>query len=80
MNHFYTNYFDRDDTPAEEIQEQTFYNDTSLNLRAEYQKLINNKTLIKKFGENSRLLVEKNFSDQKISSDFQIFFKKQMLK
>ena len=38
------------------------------------QKLINNKTLIKKFGENSRLLVEKNFSDQKISSDFQIFF------
>ena len=44
------------------------------------QKLINNKTLIKKFGENSRLLVEKNFSDQKISSDFQIFFKKLMLK
>ena len=31
MNHFYTNYFDREDTPEEEIQEQTFYNDTSLN-------------------------------------------------
>jgi outer membrane receptor for ferrienterochelin and colicins len=46
LNHFYTNYFDRDDTPAEEIQEQTFYNDTSLNLRAEYQKLINNKSYI----------------------------------
>ena len=44
------------------------------------QKLINNKTLIKKFGENSRLLVEKNFSDQKISSDFRLFFKKLMLK
>ena len=46
LNHFYTNYFDRDDTPAEEIQEQTFYNDTSLNLRAEYQKLINNKSYL----------------------------------
>lgn len=46
MNHFYTNYFDRDDTPIEEIQEQTFYNDTSLNLRAEYQKLINNKSYL----------------------------------
>ena len=43
MNHFYTNYFDREDTPLEEIQEQTFYNDTSLNLRAEYQKLISTK-------------------------------------
>ena len=46
LNHFYTNYFDRDDTPAEEIQEQTFYNDTSLNLRVEYQKLINNKSYL----------------------------------
>ena len=46
MNHFYTNYFDREDTPVEEIQEQTFYNDTSLNLRAEYQKLISTKLYI----------------------------------
>ena len=46
MNHFYTNYFDRDDTPIEEIQEQTFYNDTSLNLRAEYQKLVSNKSYL----------------------------------
>ena len=46
LNHFYTNYFDRDDIPTEEIQEQTFYNDTSLNLRAEYQKLINNKSYL----------------------------------
>ena len=46
LNHFYTNYFDRDNTPTEEIQEQTFYNDTSLNLRAEYQKLINNKSYL----------------------------------
>ena len=46
MNHFYTNYFDREDTPVEEIQEQTFYNDTSLNLRAEYQKLISTKSYI----------------------------------
>ena len=46
MNHFYTNYFDRKDTPAEEIQEQTFYNDTSLNLRAEYQKLISTKSYL----------------------------------
>ena len=29
MNHFYTNYFDREDTPVEENQEQTYYNDTS---------------------------------------------------
>ena len=43
MNHFYTNYFDREDTPIEEIQEQTFYNDTSFNLRVEYQKLVSNK-------------------------------------
>ena len=46
MNHFYTNYFDREDTPVEEIQEQTFYNDTSLNLRAEYQKLISTKSYL----------------------------------
>jgi len=46
MNHFYTNYFDREDTPLEEIQEQTFYNDTSLNLRAEYQKLVSNKSYL----------------------------------
>ena len=46
MNHFYTNYFDREDAPEEEIQEQTFYNDTSLNLRAEYQKLISNKSYL----------------------------------
>ena len=46
MNHFYTNYFDREDVPEEEIQEQTFYNDTSLNLRAEYQKLISNKSYL----------------------------------
>ena len=46
MNHFYTNYFDREDTPLEEIQEQTFYNDTSLNLRAEYQKLISTKSYL----------------------------------
>ena len=46
MNHFYTNYFDREDTPEEEIQEQTFYNDTSLNLRAEYQKLISTKSYL----------------------------------
>ncbi|MDC3013550.1 TonB-dependent receptor [Candidatus Marinimicrobia bacterium] len=46
MNHFYTNYFDREDTPVEEIQEQTYYNDTSLNLRAEYQKLISTKSYI----------------------------------
>ena len=46
MNHFYTNYFDRKDTPAEEIQEQTFYNDISLNLRAEYQKLISTKSYL----------------------------------
>ena len=46
LNHFYTNYFDRDDIPTEEIQEQTFYNDTSLNLRAEYQKLISNKSYL----------------------------------
>ena len=57
MNHFYTNYFDRDDTPLEEIQEQTFYNDTSLNLRAEYQKLINNKSYLI-FG--SDLILEKS--------------------
>ncbi len=46
MNHFYTNYFDREDTPVEEIQEKTFYNDTSLNLRAEYQKLISTKSYL----------------------------------
>ena len=46
MNHFYTNYFDREDTPVEEIQQQTFYNDTSLNLRAEYQKLISTKSYL----------------------------------
>ena len=46
MNHFYTNYFDREDTPVEENQEQTFYNDTSLNLRAEYQKLISTKSYL----------------------------------
>ena len=46
MNHFYTNYFDREDTPVEEIQEQTFCNDTSLNLRAEYQKLISTKSYL----------------------------------
>ena len=43
------------------------------------QKLINNRTLIKKFGENSRLLVEKNFSDQKLAQTSG-FFKKLMLK
>ena len=67
MNHFYTNYFDRDDTPIEEIQEQTFYNDTSLNLRAEYQKLINNKSYLI-FGsdlilEQSNISIYKNVYD-----------------
>ena len=67
MNHFYTNYFDRDDTPIEEIQEQTFYNDTSLNLRAEYQKLINNKSYLI-FGsdlilEQSDISIYKNIYD-----------------
>ena len=46
MNHFYTSYFDRNDTPSEELQEDTFYNDSSLNLRAEYQKLISNKSYL----------------------------------
>ena len=67
MNHFYTNYFDRDDTPIEEIQEQTFYNDISLNLRAEYQKLINNKSYLI-FGsdlilEQSDISIYKNIYD-----------------
>ncbi len=44
MNHFYTHYYDRGDTPFEEIQDDTFYDDDSLNLRAEYQKLLNNKS------------------------------------
>ena len=67
MNHFYTNYFDREDTPAEEIQEQTFYNDTSLNLRAEYQKLISTKSYII-FGsdiilEQSNISIYRNIYD-----------------
>ena len=67
MNHFYTNYFDREDTPVEEIQEQTFYNDTSLNLRAEYQKLISTKSYII-FGsdiilEQSNISIYRNIYD-----------------
>ncbi len=44
INHFYTHYNDRSDTPEDENQDDTFYNDISLNLRAEYQKLFNNQS------------------------------------
>ena len=43
INHFYTYYEDREDTPESEKQHDTYYNDLSINLRAEYQWLINNK-------------------------------------
>ena len=46
INHFYTYYNDRSDTPEDENQDDTFYNDTSLNLRAEYQKLFNNQSYL----------------------------------
>lgn len=46
INHFYTHYEDRGDTPEDEIQDDTFYNDTSLNLRTEYQKLFNDKSYL----------------------------------
>ena len=46
INHFYTHYFDRKDTPSIENQDDTFYNDSSLNLRAEYQKLFNNQSYL----------------------------------
>jgi outer membrane receptor for ferrienterochelin and colicins len=46
INHFYTYYQDRDDTPEGEDQDDTFYNDTSLNIRAEYQKLFNDKSYL----------------------------------
>ena len=46
INHFYTHYQDRGDTPEDEIQDDTFYNDTSLNLRTEYQKLFNDKSYL----------------------------------
>ena len=46
INHFYTHYQDRDDTPEDERQDDTFYNDTSLNLRTEYQKLFNDRSYL----------------------------------
>ena len=46
MNNFYTHYHDRGDTPLEEEQEDTFYNDTSLNIRAELQKLLSNSSYL----------------------------------
>ena len=46
INHFYTYYQDRNDTPEGEGQDDTFYNDTSLNIRAEYQKLFNDKSYL----------------------------------
>jgi len=46
INHFYTHYQDRNDTPEGEYQDDTFYNDTSLNIRAEYQKLFNDKSYL----------------------------------
>jgi|TARA_B110000240_G_scaffold93337_1_gene105939 outer membrane cobalamin receptor len=46
INHFYTHYQDRGDTPEDESQDDTFYNDTSLNLRTEYQKLFNDKSYL----------------------------------
>ena len=46
INHFYTHYQDRHDTPENESQDDTFYNDTSLNLRTEYQKLFNDKSYL----------------------------------
>ena len=46
INHFYTHYQDRHDTPENESQDDTFYNDTSLNLRIEYQKLFNDKSYL----------------------------------
>ena len=46
INHFYTHYFDRKDTPSIENQDDTFYNDSSLNLRTEYQKLFNNQSYL----------------------------------
>ena len=46
INHFYTHYQDRSDTPEDESQDDTFYNDTSLNLRTEYQKLFNDKSYL----------------------------------
>ena len=46
INHFYTYYQDRNDTPEDEGQDDTFYNDTSLNIRAEYQKLFNDKSYL----------------------------------
>ena len=46
INHFYTHYQDRSDTPEDESQDDTFYNDISLNLRAEYQKLFNDKSYL----------------------------------
>ena len=46
INHFDTHYYDRPDTPDDENQDDTFYNDTSLNLRTEYQKLFNNQSYL----------------------------------
>ena len=46
VNHFYTHYHDRGDTPLEERQEDTFYNDNSLNMRAEFQKLLKNSSYL----------------------------------
>ena len=46
INHFYTHYQDRNDTPEDENQDDTFYNDTSLNLRTEYQKLFNDRSYL----------------------------------
>ena len=57
INHFYTHYHDRADTPEDENQDDTFYNDTSLNLRTEYQKLFNNQSYLI-FG--SDIIVEKS--------------------
>ena len=57
INHFYTHYRDRNDTPEDENQDDTFYNDTSLNLRTEYQKLFNNQSYLI-FG--SDIIIEKS--------------------
>ena len=46
INHFYTHYQDRNDTPEDENQDDTFYNDTSLNLRTEYQTLFNDRSYL----------------------------------
>lgn len=46
INHFFTYYHDRADTPLDENQDDTFYNDTSLNMRAEYQRLLKNSSYL----------------------------------